>query len=144
MALGEQWCDQGAAGFRQSGGQPPCGRLSSNKVQCGARVSSTGYIVQSTTVYANPKKVEAITGYPEPTKMKELHGWFGLVSQLQHYVPGLASKQNKLGKLMCKVVTFRMDEEMRKEFKKTKKDIGANILLNNFLVKRSTYVFTDA
>ena len=33
---------------------------------------------------------------------------------------------------------------MRKEFKKTKKDIGANILLNNFSIKRSSYVVTDA
>ena len=70
--------------------------LSSNKVQVGKKVTFTGYVIDGATVYADPAKVEAITRYPEPTKLKELRGWFGLINQMQNYVPGLAGKQKKL------------------------------------------------
>ena len=66
--------------------------LSSNKIQVGPRVTFAGYVVERTTVYADPAKVEAITWFPEPTKLKELRGWFGLTNQLLNYVPGLAGK----------------------------------------------------
>ena len=48
--------------------------LSSNKVQVGPRVTFDGYVVGVATVYADPAKVEAITKYPEPTKLRELRG----------------------------------------------------------------------
>ena len=70
--------------------------LSSNKGQVGKKVTFTGYVIDGATVYADPAKVEAITRYPEPTKLKELRGWFGLINQMQNYVPGLAGKQKKL------------------------------------------------
>ena len=58
--------------------------LSSNKVQVGPRVTFAGYLVEAATVYAYPAKVEAITRYPEPTKLRELGCWFGLTNQMQN------------------------------------------------------------
>ena len=52
--------------------------LASNKVQVGSRVSFAGYIIDGTTQYHNPKKVEAVTKFPLPTTQKELRGWMGL------------------------------------------------------------------
>ena len=118
--------------------------LSSNKVQVGERVTFAGYVVDGATVYADPAKVEAISRYPEPTKLKELRGWFGLTNQMQNYVPGLAGKQKKLRSLLNKGVTFWIDEEMREELEKTKQAISDNILLNHFCMKRATVVITDA
>ena len=118
--------------------------LSSNKVQVGEKVTFAGYVLDGATVYADPAKVEAITRYPEPTKLKELRGWFGLTNQMQNYVPGLAGKQKKLRSLLNKGVTFWIDEEMREELEKTKQAISDNILLNNFCMKRATVVITDA
>ena len=66
--------------------------LLSNKVKMGPRVTFAGYVVEGATIYADPAKVEAITRYPEPTKLRELRGWFGLTNQMQNYVPGLAGK----------------------------------------------------
>ena len=43
--------------------------LSSNKVQVGPRVTFAGYVGEGATV-ADPAKVEAITRYPEPTKLR--------------------------------------------------------------------------
>ena len=88
--------------------------------------------------------MEAITKYPEPTKLKELRGWFGLTNQMQNYVPGLAGKQKKLRTLLNKGVSFWVDNDMREELERTKKAIGDNIVLNNFCMKRSTVVVTDA
>ena len=118
--------------------------LSSNKVQVGRRVTFAGYVDEGATVYADPAKVAAITKYPEPTKLKELRGWFGLTNQMQNYVPGLAGKQKKLRSLLNKGVPFWIDEEMREELERTKQAIGDNILLNNFCMKRATVVITDA
>ena len=83
--------------------------LSSNKVQVGKRVTFAGYVIDGATVYADRAKVEAITRYPEPTKLKELRGWFSLTNQMQNYVPGLAGKQNKLRSLLNKGVIFWID-----------------------------------
>ena len=118
--------------------------LSSNKVQVGKRVTFAGYVIDEATVYADRAKVEAITRYPEPTKLKELRGWFSLTNETQNYVPGLAGKQNKLRSLLNKGVIFWIDEEMREELEKTKQAIGDSILLNNFCMKRATVVITDA
>ena len=118
--------------------------LSSNKVQVGKRVPFAGYDIDGATVYADPAKVEAITKYPEPTKLKELMGWFGVTNQIQNYVPGLAGKQKKLRSLLNKGVTFWIDKEMREELERTKKAISDNIIINNFCVKRATVVITDA
>ena len=65
-----------------------------NKVQVGSCVSFAGYIIDGTTQYPDPKKVEAVTQLPLPTTQKELRGWMGLCNQLNYYVPGLAGEQN--------------------------------------------------
>ena len=85
--------------------------LSSNKVQVGRRVTFAGYVVEGATVYADPAKVAAITKYPEPTKLKELRGWFGLTNQMQNYVPGLAGKQKKLRSLQRGSLLDRRGDE---------------------------------
>ena len=52
--------------------------LASNKVQVGSRVSFASYIIEGTTQYPSPKKVEEVTKFPLPTTQKELRGWIGL------------------------------------------------------------------
>ena len=52
--------------------------LTSNKVQVGSRVSFAGYIIDSTTQYPDPKKVEAVTRFLLPSNQKELRGWMVL------------------------------------------------------------------
>ena len=118
--------------------------LASNKVQVGSRVSFAGYIIDGTTQYPDPKKVEAVTKFPLPTTQKELRGWMGLCNQLNHYVPGLAGEQAEFRKLLKKNVTFTVTEKMRKEFETAKEAMGKNILLNAFDVDRRTLVITDA
>ena len=62
-------------------------------MQVGEKVTFAGYVLDGATVYTDPGKVEAISRYPEPTKLKELRGWFGLTNQIQNYVPGLAGSR---------------------------------------------------
>ena len=47
--------------------------LASNKVQVGSKVSFAGYISNWKTQYPDPKKVEAVTHFPLPTKQREVH-----------------------------------------------------------------------
>ena len=118
--------------------------LASNKVQVGSRVNFASYIIDGTTQYPNPKKVEAVTKFRLPTTQKELRGWMGLCNQLNHYVPGLAGEQAEFRKLLKKNVTFTVTEKMMEEFEAAKKAMGRNILLNAFDVTRRTLVITDA
>ena len=85
--------------------------LASNKVQVGSRVSFAGYIIDGTTQYSNPKKVEAVTRFPLPTTQKELRGWMGLCNQLNHYVSGLAGEQAEFRKLLKKNVALTVTEK---------------------------------
>ena len=82
----------------------------------GTRVSFAGYIIEGTTEYPNPKKVEAVTKFPMPTTEKELRGWMGLCNQWNHYVPGLAGEQAEFRKLLKKNVTFIVREKIKQEF----------------------------
>ena len=113
-------------------------------MQVGSRVSFAGYIIEGTTQYPDPKKVDAVTQFPLPTTQKELRGWMGLCNQLNHYVPGLAVEQAEFRKLLKKNVTFTVTEKMMKEFEAAKEAIGKNILLKAFDVTRRTLVITDA
>ena len=117
--------------------------LASNKVQVGSRVSFAGYIIDGTTRYPDPKKVEVVTKFPLPSNPKELRGWMGLCNQLNHYVPGLAGEQAEFRKLFKKNVAFIVTEKILEEFEEAKAAMGKNILLNVFDVTRRTLVITD-
>ena len=121
-----------------------CMMLASNKVQVGSRVSFAGYIIDGTTQYPDPKKVEAVTKLLIPTTQKKLRGWMSLCNQLNHYVPGLAGDQAEFRKLLKKNVTFTVTEKMKQEFEAAKTAMGNNILLNAFDVTKRTLVITDA
>ena len=50
--------------------------LASNKVQVGKKVSFAGYVIEGSTQYADPQKVEAITKFPILICQRELRaGW---------------------------------------------------------------------
>ena len=50
--------------------------LASNKVKVVRKVSFAGYIIDGTTQYPDPKKVEAVTKFSLPTAQKDLReGW---------------------------------------------------------------------
>ena len=118
--------------------------LASNKVQVWSRVSLAGYIIDGTTQYPYPKKVEAVTRFPLPSTQKERRGWMGLCNKLNHYVPGLAREQTEFRELLKKNLAFIVIERMLEEFEPAKAAIGKNILLNACDVTRKTLVFTDA
>ena len=54
--------------------------LASNKVQVGKKVASAGYIIDGTKVYADPKKVESITMFPQPKCLNKLRGGWACVT----------------------------------------------------------------
>ena len=121
--------------------------LTRNKVQVGSRASFAGYIIDCTTQYPDPKKVEAVRGvrFPLPSNQKELRGWMGLYNQLNHYVPVLAGEQAEFRKLLKKNVAFLVTEKMLEDFDAAKAAMGEkNILLNAFDLTRRTLVITDA
>ena len=118
--------------------------LASNKVQVGSRVSLASYIIDGSTQYPDPEKVEAVTKFPLPTTQKELRGWMGLCNHLNHYVSGLAGKQVEFRELLKKNVTITLTEKMMEKSEAAKTAMGHNILLKAFDVTRRTLVITDA
>ena len=110
----------------------------------GSRASFAGYIIDGTTQYPDPKKVEAVTRFPLPKSQKELRGWMGLCNQLNHYVPVLAREHAEFRKLLEKNVAFLVTEKMLEEIDAAKAALGKNILLNAFDVTRRPLVITDA
>ena len=83
--------------------------LASNKVQVGSRVNFAGYVIDGTSQYPNPKKVEAVTQFPLPTTQKELKGWMELCKQLNHYVPGLAGGTGRIQEAAEEKCTIHCD-----------------------------------
>ena len=50
-----------------------------------------GYLISEDRVAVDSSKVEAVTSYPQPTDVKELWGFLGLVNYYRRFVQGFAS-----------------------------------------------------
>jgi hypothetical protein len=61
-----------------------------------------GHIVGHGTVKPNPEKVRAIVDYPDPTNLRELRSFLGLLNYYRRFIPGLARMAEPLYALLRK------------------------------------------
>nr|GFC84093.1 putative reverse transcriptase domain-containing protein [Tanacetum cinerariifolium] len=77
-------------------------------------VAFLGHIVLAEGIMMDPAKVEAITKWPRPTSVTEVHSFLGLASYYRRFVDGFSRLALPLTKLMRKGEKFVWSEEREK------------------------------
>nr|GFB74447.1 reverse transcriptase [Tanacetum cinerariifolium] len=83
-------------------------------------VAFLGHIVSAEGITMDPAKVEAITKWPRPTSVTEVHSFLGLAGYYRRFVEGFSRLALPLTKLMCKGEKFVWNEEREKSFEELK------------------------
>nr|GFD12774.1 hypothetical protein [Tanacetum cinerariifolium] len=83
-------------------------------------VALLGHIVSAEGIMMDPVKVEAITKWPRPTSVTEVHSFLGLASYYRRFVEGFSRLALPLTKLMRKGEKFVWNEEREKSFEELK------------------------
>nr|GEY55026.1 reverse transcriptase [Tanacetum cinerariifolium] len=83
-------------------------------------VAFLGHIVSAEGITMDPAKVEAITKWPRPTSVTEVHSFLGLAGYYRRFVEGFSRLALPLTKLMRKGEKFVWNDEREKSFEELK------------------------
>nr|GFB58470.1 retrotransposon protein, putative, Ty3-gypsy subclass [Tanacetum cinerariifolium] len=83
-------------------------------------VEFLGHFVSAEGITMDPEKVEAITKWPRPTSVTEVHSFLGLAGYYRRFVEGFSCLALPLTKLMRKGEKFVWNEEREKSFEELK------------------------
>ncbi|KAL1130113.1 hypothetical protein AAG570_013052 [Ranatra chinensis] len=75
-----------------------------------------GHIVSEQGTRPDPGKVQAVKELPEPTNLKGLRSFLGMVNFYRRFIKGLADKVEPMTKLLKKNTKFHFDDKAREAF----------------------------
>nr|CAH8872176.1 unnamed protein product [Trichobilharzia regenti] len=120
--------------------------LNMSKCQIGVHsLNFLGHVVNEHGIRPLPEKVLAIQNFPEPTSMKSLRTFLGMVSYYRRFVPQCAHILHALTDLLkgkCK--TFSMTQEAREAFQKIKSAIADATMLVHLDTQLPLSISVDA
>jgi len=127
-------------------------RLIKNGLYCSAEkcefsVTSTeflGFIVTPNGVTMSDNRVNAVLGWPEPTKVKELQQFLGFANFYRRFISGYSRIISPLTKLLKKDSTWRFSESEKKAFNIIKEAFTSAGMLRHFEPDRETVIETDS
>lgn len=103
-----------------------------------------GYMVSNDRIQTDPAKVEAVTQFPIPQCLKEVHRFLGLAGWYQRFIPKFSEKAAPLHALKRKGATWTLTEECQKSFELIKQELTNVPILIAPDLKRPFKVQTDA
>ena len=99
-------------------------QLQWKKCQWGAAtLKFLGFIISATGISMDPAKIKAITNYPQPTNVKSLQSFLGLVNFSLRFVPQLATITQPLRLLLKKDTPFSWSKACIESFRQIKRII---------------------
>ena len=75
-----------------------------------------GYIISSTGIEMDPAKIQSITAFPQPTSVKAVQSFLGLVNFSLRFVPNLASITKPLRTLLNQGQKFSWTDDCQQSF----------------------------
>ena len=121
--------------------------LTLNKEKCAfsqKQVKFLGQILTAEGVQSDPDKVAAIVGMREPTSVKELRRFLGMVNQLSKFTPHLAEITKPLRDLLSKKNQWTWDQAQNQAFTAVKEALTKSPNLALFDPNLETTVSADA
>ncbi|XP_075478906.1 uncharacterized protein LOC142519762 [Primulina tabacum] len=107
-------------------------------------VTFLGHIISKEGVSVDPKKVEAITGWPRPKTVTEIRSFLGLAGYYRKFVEGFSSIATPLTKLTQKNSKFNWSEECEKSFQTLKEKLASTPVLVLPTEDKSFTIYSDA
>ncbi|KAL4336240.1 hypothetical protein GQ457_07G006250 [Hibiscus cannabinus] len=89
-----------------------------------------GHVVSSEGIWVDPKKVEAIVNWKQPTSVTEIRSYLGLAGYYRRFVSGFSNVAAPLTKLLQKGVKYEWSDARQQAFEKLKEAlINAPVLI---------------
>ena len=107
-------------------------------------ITYLGHLITAGEVRPLPQKVEAITKFPAPTKVKELQSFVGLANYYRDFVPNMSRIVSPLTKLTKKDVPFIWTTETQAAFDKIKVILTSAPVLSVYSPDCPNELTTDA
>ncbi|BBN68030.1 transposable element gene [Prunus dulcis] len=85
------------------------------------RVDFLGHVISAEGIYVDPRKVEAIVNWVQPTSVTEVRSFLGLAGYYRRFVEGFSSIAAPLTRLTRKDVNFEWTEKCEQSFQELKK-----------------------
>ncbi|CAL8119337.1 unnamed protein product [Prunus armeniaca] len=93
------------------------------------RVDFLGHVISAEGIYVDPRKVEAVVNWVQPTSVTELRSFLGLVGYYRRFVEGFSSIAAPLTRLTRKDVKFEWTKECEQGFQELKKRLTTTPVL---------------
>ena len=108
------------------------------------RLEYLGQIVGSDGIRKDPKKVEAVKNYPQPSDVTELRRFLGMANQLTKFTPLLAELTEPLRQLLKKNTAWVWGPDQEKAFNKIKDELMSDRILAMYDPNLETVLSVDS
>ena len=107
-------------------------------------VEYLGFKVDADGLHTTTSKVEAILNSPQPTDVRQLRSFLGLVHYYGRFVPDLATITHPLNELLRKNKKWDWSDDCTKAFSKLKKELSSSSVLAHYDVSLPLKLSCDA
>lgn len=111
---------------------------------CSRRVKYLGHIVSNEGISCDPKKIESIKSFPQPTTVTEVRSFIGLAGYYRRFIHHFAARVSPIIELTKDKVPFVWTDACEKSFQDIKKAMQEAPILRHPDFKRPFIVDTDA
>jgi hypothetical protein len=84
------------------------------------QIAFLGYVVSSSGVSPDPKKVETILSWPPPSNVTELRAWIGVIGYYRRWIEGFSRRAGPLFELLKKETVFEWTDRQQSAFEDMK------------------------
>lgn len=93
------------------------------------KIDFLGFLVTPGRVRPNPRKVQAILDYPEPSSLKKLQGFLGMANYYRKFIKDYSHHAKPLTEATSAKKTFKFTPECRQAFEKLKEMLAYDVTL---------------
>ncbi|KAF4556639.1 Transposon Tf2-5 polyprotein-like protein 2 [Elsinoe fawcettii] len=108
------------------------------------KIQFLGYVVSTEGIGPDPKKIESVNDWPEPTTVKEVQALLGFFNYYRKFVEGFSKVAAPISNLTKKLTSFVFDDKCRQAFKELKRRLTTAPVLALFDPDRQALLETDA
>ena len=107
-------------------------------------ITFLGHHISAEGIRPDPRKTEAIVNMPEPTNVKELQRFLGMITYLGKFIPNLSDLTAPLRTLLEKDVLWTYDKPQKQAVQKLKQMITTSPVLKYYDPNKPTRISSDA